>query len=161
MTTSARFAVAMLTSATFTCAAAQAASPTSTLREVEGRVTEIGALRGEGDLELITVRLSKSGAEAMDLDLLLAPESVLVETGFTVEPGDRLKARIFTTEEGPATVHKVKNLTQGSMVRLRTLRQIPLWDNNGRWQGSPGIGLGRGPRQGHQRGAGGSGGPPH
>jgi hypothetical protein len=38
------------------------------------------------------------------------------------------KARVFIAGEGPASVHKVRNLSRNSMVRLRTLQKTPLWD---------------------------------
>jgi hypothetical protein len=134
----------------------------SALKEVEGTVLEVGMLAGEGGLELVTVRLSAQQSDAA-LDLLLAPPSVLQETGFSVTSGDRIRARIFTADGGPATVHKVKNLSEGSMIRLRTLRQIPLWDGAGRWQGGPGLGagVGRGGLQGPRQGQRGGSGPPH
>lgn len=135
-----------------------AAGAQSSLGVVEGSVLEVGIQPGEGGLELVTVRLSTGQPEARELELLLAPQVVLEETGFTVQQGDRLKARIFTTaERGPAAVHKVRNLSQDLMVRLRTLRQIPLWDSAGRWQGGPGWGgHGRQLRQppGHKGGPG-------
>jgi hypothetical protein len=146
-----------------TCSGARAGGGLSALRVVEGTVLEIGILPGEGGLDLVAVRLASSTPGASDLELLLAPSSVLEETGFAIRSGDQLKARIFTDNDGPATVHKVKNLTQGSMVRLRTLRQVPLWDGVGQWQGGPGLGAGGGASglQGPRHGQHGGSGPPH
>jgi len=141
------------------CEIAAAGEHTS-LAVVEGIVLEVGAQPGEGGLELVTVRLSREWPEPMEFELLLAPRSVLEETGFTVEQGDHLKARIFIGDEGPASVHKVRNLSRNSMVRLRTLRQTPLWDGAGMWQGGPaagGRGGHQGPKHGRQHGTG----PPH
>lgn len=118
------------------------------LAVVEGTVLEVGSQPGEGGIELVTVRISTQRPEPHEIELLLAPQSVLEETGFTVQKGDRLKARVFIAEEGPASVHKVRNLSQNSMVRLRTLRQIPLWDGAGMWQGG---GPGSGRHGGHHR----------
>jgi hypothetical protein len=132
----------------------------TSLKVVEGTVLEVGVQPGEGDLELVTVRLSAERPEPRELELLLAPRSVLEETGFTVRQGDRLKARVFTAGEGPASVHKVLNLTQSSMVRLRTLHKVPLWDGAGLWQGGPRPGGRAGhhrPKPGHHGGSG----PPH
>jgi hypothetical protein len=133
----------------------------SSLAVVEGVVLEIGSQPGEGGLELVTVRLSAQRPESQEIELLLAPPSVLEETGFTVQQGDRLKARVFIADGGPALVHKVRNLSQNSMVRLRTLHQIPLWDGAGMWQGGRGgwggHGGGHGQRHGQQEGSG----PPH
>ena len=132
----------------------------SALALVEGTVLEIGTLPGEGGLELLTVRISTQQPDSSEIDLLLAPQSALEETGFSVQPGDRLKARVFTTDEGPAMVHKIRNMSQGSMVRLRTLRRIPLWDGAGMWQGGPGLGGGHGLHQGPKHGQQGGSGPP-
>lgn len=140
--------------------AAAAAGDHSALAVVEGTVLEIGTLPGEGGLELVTVRISSQQSDSGELDLLLAPKSVLEETGFSVQSGDRLKARVFTADEGPARVHKVRNMSQGSMVRLRTLRKIPLWDGAGMWQGGPGLGGGHGRHQGPKQGQQGGSGPP-
>ena len=140
--------------------AASAAGDHSALSVVEGTVLEVGTLPGEGGLELVTARLSTQQPGSGELDLLLAPRSVLEETGFAVKPGDRLKARVFIADESPAMVHKVRNISQGSMVRLRTLRQIPLWDGTGVWQGGPGQGRGHGRHQGPKHGQQGGSGPP-
>lgn len=129
----------------------------SSLAVVEGTVLEVRIEPGEGGLDLVTVRLSTERRDSREVELLLAPQSVLEEIGFTVHKGDRIKARVFTVDEGPASVHKVLNQTQSSMVRLRTLRQTPLWNGAGMWQGGPGLG-GRGghhgPKHGKQVGSG-------
>lgn len=143
-----------------TSRAAGAVGGHSALRVVEGTILEVGALPGEGGLELVTVRLSTQGPDSAELELLLAPRSVLEETGFSVQSGDHIKARVFTADEGPATVHKVRNMSQGSMLRLRTLRQIPLWDGAGRWQGGPRLGGGHGRHQGPKHGQPSGSGPP-
>lgn len=96
---------------------------------------------GEGELAIVAVRLAASADDSRSWELLLAPRPALTEIGFAVEVGDQLKARIFPTEEGPAKVHKVLNLTRRNMVRIRTLSQIPLWDGTGAWQGGPCQGL--------------------
>lgn len=157
--TSTSIGLVLLLAAT-TCSGIAVAGGHSSLAVVEGTVLEVGVQPGEGGLELVTVRLSTERSDSQELELLLAPQSVLEETGFTVQQGDRLKARIFTADAGPASVHKVLNLSQNSMVRLRTLRQIPLWDGAGMWQGGPGLG-GQGghhrPKPGHRAGSG----PPH
>lgn len=145
--------------AAITSSAIALAKGHSSLAVVEGTVLEVGIQPGEGGLELVTVRLSNQRSDSSELELLLAPRSVLEETGFTVQKGDRLKARVFTATEGPAAVHKVLNLTQNSMVRLRTLRQIPLWNGAGMWQGGPGLG-GHGGLHGPKHGQQGGSGPP-
>ena len=96
---------------------------------------------GEGELAIVTVRLSAAAEDSRGWELLLAPRAALAEIGFEVEVGDQLKARIFPTAEGPAKVHKVLNLTRRRMVRMRTLSGIPLWDGKGVWQGGQGRGL--------------------
>jgi hypothetical protein len=111
----------------------------SSLLTVEGEVLDLGHQPGEGSIDLITVTLA--GSEGVDpVALLLAPEGALEELGFDIVVGDRLQAKVFPTAEGPAKVHKVKNLSKDTLLRLRTLHQIPLWDGDGVWQGGPGQG---------------------
>ena len=97
---------------------------------VETRVTDEGG-------EITSVRLRVDDPDARELDVLLAPENALRETGFEIEPGDRMRARIFLSDAPEVEAHKVMNLSRGMMVRLRTLRKVPLWDGEGRWQGGP------------------------
>ena len=128
----------------------------ATLRTVEGHVLSIGSHMGEGELDLLTVDLAIEGSQAETLQLLLAPGAVFEEIGFSVSEGDRLKARVFVESDGPAPVHKVQNLSKGTVVRLRTLHTTPLWDSTGGWQGSS-MRNGRGP---HRHGYRGGRGPP-
>jgi hypothetical protein len=129
----------------------------SSLVTVEGTVTGVGSAQGEGDLEALSVTLTPKDGKGKELNLLLAPRSTLDEVEFQVEPGDRIQARVFPTDEGPAKVHKVRNLTRHTMLRLRTLHRIPLWDGAGAWQGGPGRGA-MGGQGGHgQHGQGGKG----
>jgi hypothetical protein len=108
----------------------------SSLKTVEGVVTGIDRVSGEGGVEILQVTLG--GTEGADpLSFLLAPAEALQSIGFEVREGDRLKVKCFFEGDGPARVHKIMNVSRGSMVRLRTLRQIPLWDNRGLWQGGP------------------------
>lgn len=128
----------------------------STLRTVEGRVQSLGLQKGEGDLELLTVDIAIQGTNAETMQLMLAPGQVFDDIGFSINEGDRLRARVFIDSEGPAPVHKVQNLTQGTVVRLRTLHATPLWNATGGWQGSS-IRNGPGP---HRHGYRGGQGPP-
>jgi len=116
------------------------AADSSSLRTVQGTVLDVGSQPGEGALQLVTARLALDGGQGQELELLLAPSAVLDEIGFAVEPGDRIKARVFAAESGPSKVHKARNLSRRSMTRLRTLRQTPLWDGSGHWMGAPGMG---------------------
>jgi hypothetical protein len=120
-----------------TAAAAGDPPPRSTLKTVEGEVLELGLVPGEGDMDVVLVSLSQ-GAGEPPLRILLAPPGLLAEIGFSLEAGDRLKIKYFTGEDETCKAHKVLNNTRGLMVRLRTLRQIPLWSNQGLWQGGPG-----------------------
>lgn len=124
------------------------AADISSSRMVQGTVISVGLHPGEGALELVTARLAIDGGEGQELELLLAPSAVLDEIGFVIEPGDRMKARVFGSESGASKVHKARNLSRRSMVRLRTLRQIPLWDGAGIWMGAPGMGGGEHGRPG-------------
>jgi len=125
----------------------------SSLVTVEGIVDAVEtrfADQGEG---ITSVRLRVDEPDARDLDILLAPESALRETGFEIEAGDRLRARIFLSDDPEVEAHKVMNLSRGMMVRLRTVRRVPLWDSDGQWQGGPcreqgGTGHGRQHRRG-------------
>ena len=118
-----------------------AGDPRSSLLMVDGLVSSVTEEPGEGGLPTISVRLEGRPEGSRTWALLLAPRPALDEIGFEVEVGDHLKARIFPTEQGPAKVHKILNLTRRKMVRIRTLSQIPLWDGGGAWQGGEGRGL--------------------
>jgi hypothetical protein len=117
----------------------------SSLVTVEGTVSGVASAPAEGDLEVLEVILSGGGSGEKELVLLLAPRATLQEVDFQIEQGDEIQARIFPTDQGPAKVHKIRNLTRNTMLRLRTLHRIPLWDGDGGWQGGPG----RGPQHGH------------
>jgi len=131
----------------------------SSLVTVEGDVLTIDFRPGEGGLDLLTVTL-RGRDDGEPVALLLAPKSALDELGFEIDEGDRLKAKVFPSAEGPAKVHKVQNLSRNTILRLRTLHRIPLWNGTGGWQGGPGQGAmggpgGRGPH--HHGGNGGPG----
>lgn len=107
------------------------------MRTIEGRVLTVDRHKGEGDLEVILARLEVAGAPEGGMPILLAPESVCNQLGFQIEEGDRLRARVFVSTDGPSRVQKVQNFTQGTMVRMRTLHSTPLWSTTGAWQGGP------------------------
>jgi hypothetical protein len=109
----------------------------ASLRTVEGSVTGVSSVPAEGDLQVVTVRLETADAEHGRIEILLAPEQVLDDVGFAVQEGDAFRARVFVVDQGPMKAHKVMNLTRGTIVRLRTLHEIPLWDVRGRWEGGP------------------------
>jgi hypothetical protein len=109
----------------------------ASLLTVEGTVKSVTVLPGEGELPVVAVSLKLDGETAEELTVLLAPEQALTEIGFAVGSGDHCRIRIFRPDEGPAKAHKVLNMSRGTMVRLRTLHQVPLWDGRGRWQGGP------------------------
>lgn len=117
----------------------------SSLITVEGTVLGVTSAPAEGDLEVLEVTLSPGEPGGKEQALLLAPRATLEEIDFQVELGDEIQARIFPSDQGPAKVHKIRNLTRHTMLRLRTLHRIPLWDGAGTWQGGPG----RGSRHGH------------
>lgn len=119
----------------------------SSLKTVAGVVTAIDRVPGEGGIEVLQVTLGELDGEG-PTSFLLAPAEALQSIGFEVREGDRLRLKCFYEGAGPARVHKVMNVSMGSMVRLRTLRQIPMWDNQGRWKG----GAAR-PQPGHGGGA--------
>jgi len=119
-------------------AAANSDVPTS-LRTVEGVVIAIETLTASSRVEpgMTAVRLRVDDPEPEEIDVLLAPEAALRQTGFEIEPGDRVRASIFLSGADRAEAHKVLNVSRNTMVRLRTLRGVPLWDRAGQWQGGP------------------------
>jgi hypothetical protein len=140
--------------------AAAAAASKVALRTVEGTVSAVEILPGEGDLELLAVELAPEQGEPMKV--LLAPEETCRDIGFEIDEGDRLRVRVFVGESGEvAKAQKVQNITRGLMVRFRTMRTVPLWSATGAWHGgpsrvAPGAQHGRG---GGGRGPGSGGGP--
>lgn len=119
-------------------AASDASPPRASLKTVEGHVLDIGSIAGEGGIEVIQVSIAPKDNPANPIKILLAPAEVMESIGFAVQTGDTLKIKYFVSEEGSCKAHKVLNSSRGLMVRLRTLRQIPLWTNQGLWQGGPG-----------------------
>jgi hypothetical protein len=109
------------------------AAPAGALRTVEGRVVAVGEAVGEGDLPLLTLRLDTAEGP---LQVLVAPATALADAGFRIAVGDQVRVRVFIAPDGDAAhAQKLLNRTQALMVHLRTLRQEPLWDAAGRWQG--------------------------
>ncbi len=124
------------------------------LRTVEGEVVSVGLFEGEGQLELVLADLRLRSGDQEIVQVLLAPESVCEHIGFRVEEGDQIRARIFAGDVGPARAQKAMNLSQGTMVRLRTLHRTPLWSSSGEWQGGAMRGGQRRHRHGWQSGKG-------
>lgn len=137
---------------------------TASLDTFEGEVTALVEQPGESGLALVAVDLDLGDGEA-PRRILLAPRATLDEIGFEVEVGDRLKVRVFAESDPPVRAQRVLNASRSSLVRLRTLRQVPLWSSTGAWQGGgPRGGPGSGPRSpragagGRPGGSGGNGG---
>ena len=107
----------------------------SVLRTLEGKVTEVGEIAGEGQLPVVTLNLqTREGS----FQVVVAPPAVLADIGFSVAVGDQVRARVFfDPARHQAYAQKLLNQSQDLMVRLRTLRHEPLWDAAGNWQGSP------------------------
>jgi hypothetical protein len=125
----------------------------TSLRTVEGTVIDVSTRPAEGDLNVVAVSLDTGSPEPTHFDLLRAPQQVLDEISFALETGDRLRARIFVSDQGPQKVYKAQNLSRGTMVRFRSLRQVPLWNAAGDWEGGAcrrqgGHGGGHGARSG-------------
>lgn len=137
--------------------AADAPQPeTAQLAIHEGLVVAIGEAEAEGSLQVVSVTLEEASGSAT---VLLAPATALDEAGFEVAPGDRLKVRVFVAGDGaPLRAHKVFNQTRNTMLRLRTLGDVPLWDEAGRWQGGGGSQGTPGAAR-HRHGPGGAGAP--
>jgi hypothetical protein len=111
------------------------ASRRVSLATVEGIIDGVETVPGEGGGEILAVNIRTEDPEPRELKILLAPERALEEIGFTVAEGDRLRARIFLSGEDPAPAQRVMNMTRGTIVRLRTLTRIPVWNSAGQWQG--------------------------
>ena len=126
----------------------------ASLVTVEGIVSAVEMLPGEGGVTVTAVRIRLDGPETRELDILLAPESALRQIGFEIETGDRLRARVFLSGDEPAPAHKVLNVSRDQMVRLRTLTRVPLWDTHGQWQGGPCRDRGGPGGSGHRRSGG-------
>jgi hypothetical protein len=110
----------------------------SLLQVVEGEVVEVGEHLAEGGLPALTVSLRvDGGGDSEPIVVVLGPQSALDEIGFEVAVGDRLRVRLFVGEERVAYAQKVMNTSRRTMLRLRTLRQVPLWSASGRWDGGP------------------------
>ena len=123
---------------------------------VEGTVRAIEEITLEdGSVQAMAVVETEHG----EARLLLAPPAVLDEIGFTVKPGDHVRARALAVAgDAPAPVQKIFNLDQATRLRLRTFRGVPLWSNTGRFQGcgveghqAPGHGHGGHHGMGHRR----------
>ncbi len=124
-------------------------APRSSLKTVEGEVLTVSRIAGEGGIEVVQVSLAPKGDKDHPVTILLAPPQAMDDIGFSVEPGDQLKVKYFVGDEGPGKAHKVLNTSRGLMVRLRSLHQIPLWNNQGHWQGGQGrTRHGQGPGRG-------------
>jgi len=107
------------------------------MRTIEGRVLAVDRYQGEGGVEVVLAKIDVPGGPENGTQILLAPKSVCDQIGFRVAEGDRLRARVFVSVDGPSRVQKVQNFTQGTMVRMRTLHSTPLWSAAGAWQGGP------------------------
>jgi hypothetical protein len=125
--------------------AARDSSLRSSLVTMDGTVRAVSELAGEGDMLVVTISLAPDDDAGKEIEVLLAPAKALADTGFAVAAGDRCRVRIFADDKGPAKAHKILNMTRGTMVRVRTLHQVPLWDGTGTWQGGP---CGHGPQGG-------------
>jgi hypothetical protein len=125
------------------------------MRSLEGEVLAVEYHAGEGDLPLVQAQLQATNSRE-PVQILLAPQEVCEQIGLQIAPGDRIRTRVFVEDTASYRVQKIQNISRGTMVRLRTLHEIPLWDSAGRWQGGP---LRTSPtHQHHGRGRGG--GPP-
>ncbi len=125
-----------------------AAATGTSLVTLEGTVLELGEEPGEGRVPVLIVEIEVQ--DATRRRLALAPPSALRELGFEVEKGDVLRVAAFAGSTEPLRVQKVRNVTRRTMLRLRSLSALPLWDAGGRWQGGPCRGGAGGHR--HRRG---------
>jgi hypothetical protein len=142
-----------------TGAAAAGRSDRASLATVEGIVRAVDVVRDDvTGIETTAVRLRLDDQRGTEITVLLAPSGALAQSGFEVGTGDLLRARVFLSDDEAVEAHKVMNISRGLMVRLRTLRKIPLWDGNGQWHGGPSRSQGAGGQgEGHRHGGGGRG----
>jgi hypothetical protein len=121
-------------------AAAPTAAPpfptrSDALLTIEGTVARVGETAGEGELQLVSLDVQTGDGPVR---ILVAPPEALAGIGFEVQAGDRVRARVFLDPASQvAYAQKILNQSRDLMIRLRTLRQEPLWDAAGNWQGSP------------------------
>ena len=118
---------------------------------VEGRVVAVERTTGPNGLDLLEAEIEVDTEPARKLRLLLAPPGICEQIGFAVDEGDLLRARVFAEGTGVHEVQKVSNLSRGTMVRLRTMRHIPLWSASGSWYGGE-MRTGPGPHRVRARG---------
>lgn len=124
---------------------------------LEGTVGTVGEHQAEGELRLLSVELETGLPERDKVTVLLGPAATCREIGLVVEEGDRVRVKVFVGEEGePLEAQKILNMSRSVMVRLRSMRNVPLWSANGAWEGGPGRAW-RGGRHGARHGGGGPG----
>lgn len=129
---SAAVILASLAVASARWAAADQAEP-RVLRTLEGTVVALGESQAEGGLTVLSLRVDADDPAG---EILLAPEQILLEVGFEVQVGDRIKARVFAERDSQRLLaQRVMNLSRKQILRLRTLQREPLWDRAGTWQG--------------------------
>ena len=127
---------------------------------LEGTVGTVGEQQAEGELRLLSVELDTGRPQGEKVTVLLGPAATCREIGLVVEEGDRVRVRVFVGKEGePLEAQKILNLSRNVMVRLRSMRNVPLWRSDGVWEGGPGRAW-RGGRHGPRHGGAG-GGPGH
>jgi hypothetical protein len=120
----------------------------------EGRIVAVGALAGEGEIELLSVDVATGSSPPKRVTVLLGPVDACREIGFEVDEGDEVRVRALVAGEGePLKAQRILNLSRRVMVRFRTMRGLPLWNSAGAWQGSPGHAY----HGGHHRARGGGG----
>jgi hypothetical protein len=125
---------------------------------LEGEVRTVGQYEDTGELQLLSVELVPASPSAKEVTVLLGPVETCREIGLVVEEGDRVRVRVFVGEDGePVKAQKILNLSRGVMLRLRTMREVPLWNSAGAWQGGPGRAYRGGDRGARHGGTGGPG----
>jgi hypothetical protein len=131
-------------------------SDRASLATVEGIAGSVHAVPDGTGVATTAVRLRLDDPPGTELTVLLAPSGALSESGFEIETGDRIRVRVFLSDDDAVEAHKVMNISRGIMVRLRTLRRVPLWDGDGQWHGGPSRSRGgTGQGGGHQHRGGG------
>jgi hypothetical protein len=115
---------------------ALAGRSTYPMRSLEGEVLSVDYHPGKGNLDLVQAQLRATDSNET-VQILLAPQEVCEQIGLQIAPGDQIRTRIFVEDTASYRVQKIQNISRGTMVRLRTLHETPLWNSAGRWLGGP------------------------
>jgi len=99
-----------------------------TFLTLKGQVTMVEIARDDAQQEWIVAVLKPDG-DVPEIRIRVAPPDVLAAQEFPLEPGQRMKVRVFS-DESPYVAQQIRNEKTGRVLRLRSLRAEPLWDSS-------------------------------